>query len=226
MIQLDRHGTNDSVYYDCGNDKFEKYINQFGFNTEWGTFTDISILAPRWGYAAVNLSIGYREEHQEIEHLYVGEMFQTIEKVINIFNNVAAHPEMEAFEYIELPYCGLWEAAYQYPIDDNCLPLDPNHGICSWCGSEEPKDELLSIYMDEYTPPVHLCTFCYSKCYNSIDWCANCKTAWYLSYEESTEKYQRTVKENKAYKYICPKCRRQNNHDRIKEPIPIRSKSN
>lgn len=225
MIQLDRRGTNDSVYYDCGNIKFEKYINQFGFNTAWGTFTDISILAPRWKYAAVNLSIGYREEHQEIEHLYVGEMFSTIEKVIKIFDDVKANPEMEAFEYIEVPYYLSWDNVYAYPIDDDEDFWRPSPDTCSWCGTKAKPEELFEVHMDEYSSPMRLCLDCFSKCNESIDWCAQCKTAWYLDYEESQKKYQLNVKENKPYKYICPKCRRQGKNDRIKQPIPIRSKS-
>lgn len=31
IIQLDRQGENDSVFYDCNNPEFEQYINSFGF---------------------------------------------------------------------------------------------------------------------------------------------------------------------------------------------------
>ena len=63
LIELDRQGQNDSVYYDLNNPKFEEYINQYGFHTEFGTFSDISIIAPAWKLPAVNLSVGYFNEH-------------------------------------------------------------------------------------------------------------------------------------------------------------------
>ena len=59
MIELDRKGKNDAVYYDCDNPAFEEYIKSKGFVTECGTFSDISTLAPVLGVAAVNLSCGY-----------------------------------------------------------------------------------------------------------------------------------------------------------------------
>ena len=59
LIQLDRQGEKDCVFYDCDNDDFVSLIESYGFSEEWGTFTDISIIAPAWKIAAVNLSIGY-----------------------------------------------------------------------------------------------------------------------------------------------------------------------
>ena len=49
VIELDRQGENDSVFYWCDNEKFETYINKFGFKTDIGTFSDISVLCPECG---------------------------------------------------------------------------------------------------------------------------------------------------------------------------------
>lgn len=84
LIQLDRRGSKDSVYYECDNPIFEEWINSFGFETSIGTYTDISIIAPKWKVAAVNLSIGYYNEHQEIEMLFYNYTVETILKVFNI----------------------------------------------------------------------------------------------------------------------------------------------
>ena len=239
LIQLDRRGTNDSVYYDCGNEEFEKYINNFGFRTNWGTFTDISILAPVWGCAAVNLSIGYREEHQEIEHLYVGEMFETIRKVENILADVVTHPEMKAFEYIDaMPYSywvnnlyggwDYWDEEDDYkPVSLKKVPTNPNNFVCSWCGCEEPRDSMLQVYMNSASEPIELCTACYSKCYTSIDWCSKCQKAWYLDYNDVNDKYETTVKQNKPFKYICPQCKNNGGkHGKYRGIIPSHSKNN
>ena len=100
LIELDRRGSIDSVYYDCANDDFEEYINRFGFKSDWGTFTDISIIAPAWEVAAVNLSVGYYQEHTRGEYLVLDELDATIDKVCNILRD----PDMKAYEYIDAIY--------------------------------------------------------------------------------------------------------------------------
>lgn len=97
IIELDRQGLDDCVFYNCGNENFEKYINDFGFITNYGTFSDISIIAPYWDIAAVNLSIGYYLEHSKTEHLKYGELEETIDKVVNILNNAN---EADYFKYM------------------------------------------------------------------------------------------------------------------------------
>ena len=84
LIELDRQGYKESVFYNCNNPKFEKFINSFGFETEVGTFTDISIICPKWKIAGVNLSVGYYYEHSFIEHFYLGAWIDTLHKVIKM----------------------------------------------------------------------------------------------------------------------------------------------
>ena len=55
IVEVDRKGIRDAVYYDCANADFETYITGKGFKTAQGTFTDISIIAPKLGIAAVNV---------------------------------------------------------------------------------------------------------------------------------------------------------------------------
>jgi hypothetical protein len=42
IIQLDRRGSNDCVFYDCENEEFEQYVETFGFITGFGSFSDIA----------------------------------------------------------------------------------------------------------------------------------------------------------------------------------------
>ncbi len=100
LIELDRRGSDDCVFYDCDNRDFETYIEGFGFKTSWGSFSDISYIAPAWGLAATNLSIGYEDEHSKIETLNIDWMFNTIDKVCDILEKV--RPE-DKFVYIESP---------------------------------------------------------------------------------------------------------------------------
>ena len=67
MIELDRSGANDCVFYKCDNPDFTKYIEGYGFITDTGSFTDISVICPIIKTAGVNLSVGYWNEHSKTE---------------------------------------------------------------------------------------------------------------------------------------------------------------
>jgi hypothetical protein len=96
IIELDRRNSNDAVFYDCDNDKFEKYITSFGFKHSWGSFSDISILCPKWGVAGVNLSTGYYNAHNKNEYLKIDEWKEIIGKVKKMLDN----PPDNSFKYI------------------------------------------------------------------------------------------------------------------------------
>jgi len=88
IIELDRKGNNDAVFYDCHNEEFIEYIESFGFNYAYGSFSDISVLCPAWNVAGVNLSIGYYKQHTSKEHLNITEMNGIIERVKFMVNNL------------------------------------------------------------------------------------------------------------------------------------------
>lgn len=87
MIELDRNGTDDAVFYECDNLDFIDYITGFDFIEDDGTFTDISVLSPMWDLAGVNLSIGYHHEHSTREYIDLNELDYTVERVLNILND-------------------------------------------------------------------------------------------------------------------------------------------
>jgi len=99
MIQFDRRGSGQSVYYDLDHLEFETYINSFGFDTQWGTYTDICELAPEWKCAAVNLSAGYEREHTSSETIYLKVLNDTLLKAAKILDAYRIEPR--AFEYKE-----------------------------------------------------------------------------------------------------------------------------
>lgn len=84
IIELDRHGKNDAVFYDCGNETFIKWILGYGFEQKEGTGSDIKVLSDKWDLASVNLSIGYQSEHTANEVVYPHDMRATIDKVKKI----------------------------------------------------------------------------------------------------------------------------------------------
>ena len=98
LIELDRKGKNDAVFYHCANPDFETYITGKGFQTTQGSFSDISLIAPELGIAAVNLSCGYYHAHTRHEYINHDELNTTINKVIDIIGDSSKLPR---FEYAE-----------------------------------------------------------------------------------------------------------------------------
>ncbi len=98
IVEVDRKGRSDAVYYDCTNQDFETYITSKGYKTAKGTFTDISIIAPKLGIAAVNLSSGYYNAHQLCEYINRKELDVTLAKILTMIED-AAHKDFPQFEY-------------------------------------------------------------------------------------------------------------------------------
>ena len=100
MIELDRANANDAVFYRCDNKKFTKFIcDNTGYKERTGSFSDISILAPAAGIAAVNLSCGYYQAHTYAERVVIEEMLNTIDIVENLVGL-----ECEQFKYVKKEY--------------------------------------------------------------------------------------------------------------------------
>lgn len=102
IIELDRKGSRDAVYYHCDNLEFETYITGKGFKTAQGSFSDISLIAPELGIAAVNLSSGYYAAHTLHEYINRSELNATIDRVIDIIGDANKLPR---FEYVEKIQC-------------------------------------------------------------------------------------------------------------------------
>lgn len=84
LIELDRAGVQDCVFYYCENEDFKKYVESFGFKEEKGSYTDISFLMHKWKICGVNLSVGYFCEHTDWENLNVDALHLTINKVLRM----------------------------------------------------------------------------------------------------------------------------------------------
>lgn len=99
VIQLDRRGANDCVFYSNDADEFHSYIEEFGFKKTTGSFSDISVIGPAWKVNSVNLSIGYVDEHRNTEHLFVNRMESTVDKVLELLKNPIPDIEYKEKEY-------------------------------------------------------------------------------------------------------------------------------
>lgn len=135
IVELDRKGKNDAVYYECDSPELEKYITSKGYKTEWGTYSDICDIAPALGVAAVNLSCGYYNAHTQHEYINVKHLEKTIEKVIEIVNESAELPQ---FEYREMFTYNSWD----YPSKGFDPSLLKGFLLDYW-------DELLDLYSEE-----------------------------------------------------------------------------
>ena len=95
IIEIDRRGSNDCVFYDCGNKEFKEYIESFGFKTALGSYSDICTLSEEWEVASVNLSSGYYNEHTLQETINVNDMTKTYERV----KKILADKDSKYFDY-------------------------------------------------------------------------------------------------------------------------------
>lgn len=100
LVEIDRKGKSDAVYYDCANKEFEEYITGKGFKTAFGSFSDISFVAPELGVAAVNLSSGYYNAHTRHEYIDRKHLSATIKKVVEIIDD-SVREDFPRYEYVE-----------------------------------------------------------------------------------------------------------------------------
>lgn len=95
IIEMDRRGSNDAVFYGCCNREFTDYICSFGFEEATGSFSDISVIAPYLEVAAVNISAGYYQEHRLNEYVRLDQMEENAERILEIVQTAT-----ERFEYV------------------------------------------------------------------------------------------------------------------------------
>lgn len=199
MIELDRRGKEDCVFYECGNREFEKYIEKFGFTSNWGTYSDICELCPEWEVAGVNLSVGYFYEHSFSELLRVDILMNTIEKVKVML--AQSKKDIPKFKYIPLypltygKYGYGYDYAYgydwtDYPDPHTSAPEGSYQVLCHNCRSVFLSEEAIPA-KGKNGLTVFYCPDC---CVDHVEWCSYCGEAF-----EKTEGSE----EDTA---LCPDC--------------------
>ena len=148
-IELDRKGKNDAVFYDCDNEEFEEFITCGFYDKAWGSVSDISIVAPALGCAAVNLSCGYYNAHTKKEYVVLTEMERSIDEVCSILERTT---ENDKFEYIEATYENYYGSYYGGSYYSESYYKRSNYGYnSSWCDVYEHNDYYAYYYLIEYT---------------------------------------------------------------------------
>lgn len=218
LVQLDRRGKKDSVYYDCDNPTFEDFINKFGFETAFGTLSDISVLAPAWKVAAVNLSIGYRNEHSTAEFINLKDMMKTVNKVINMLTHVKNQGDaLEVFKYIPSPYQYGYNYGYNYTYEDwmegthnhEALIkkyLGPDIATCDMCSFPTKDDEIIDVFFASTREKASICLDCFSTICHKVNWCNGCNEAWIDPEYHGDDK-----------DFVCPVCKEKKEEEKNAE---------
>lgn len=161
IIEIDRKGSNDAVYYECDNVEFEEYITSKGFQTEFGSFSDISLIAPRLKVAAVNLSSGYYNAHKKHEYINLTELRETIRRVMEIVEE-SVQPDFPRYEYVSA-FSRIHMMSSSYRFDDeqygdyedfSDVPSDIRipYALLSDIYSRKELDHIRKVEGDRYIP--------------------------------------------------------------------------
>jgi len=117
MIEFDRKGNSDAVFYSCDNKDFTNFVTEgTGFKFATGSFSDISTLMPSSKIAGVNLSSGYYNPHSTEEYVVYDDMIDTVGAAISLIKDEVNEP----FKFIAKKY----EAPkkYDYSSFNNYTP--------------------------------------------------------------------------------------------------------
>ena len=182
IIQLDRKGKEDCVFYDCANYTFAEYIESFGFKTNYGSYTDISVFGPAWGIAAVNLSVGYENEHTTSEYLNFTNLCLTIDRVQKMIADI---DKTSSFEYISDKPKYLWDSFYT--------------SECYLCGNKVSNFETMGV-LDDTGHYRFICIDCVSD--PAIKICNSCNEM-FLTTEKNTKCFKCRKGENYGKRKQC-----------------------
>lgn len=143
LIEIDRKGSNDAVFYDDGNYDFHEYIEQnTGCKTEYGSFSDISILCPACGVSGVNLSSGYYNPHMKTEYVVVSEMVHTADVIVKLVKH-SVENDIPQFKYIDA--YDKWDDFRWYAPKSGGYGYDDVQGV-EFSFYDEKKQERTEVY--------------------------------------------------------------------------------
>ena len=190
IVELDRQGTNDCVFYSCANQQFQEFVEGYGFITSWGTYSDISAICPAWHIAGVNLSVGYQNEHREIETLNIRAMMDTYKKVFKMIKEINAAP---SFEYIPDPYERYYYSLgrkYASTFDDwayaqqiqGKYPISTHKVQCCKCNKIYSEDDVFPVKSRTFSGETKY--YCIDCVDTDIAWCRECGEAFEMDTDE------------------------------------------
>lgn len=120
MVEFDRRGSSDAVYYSCDNKEFKEFIDENTFLKEaQGSYSDISTIMPAAKIAGVNVSCGYYNAHTVAEYVVFEEMVDVIDTVKNLIKVKVDEPfKYIAKVYPKFSYGETYGFGHQYSLYD------------------------------------------------------------------------------------------------------------
>ena len=156
IVEFDRQGKDDAVFYHCDNPDFTAFVEKYGFRRKEGTFSDISIIAPALGIGAVNLSSGYYHAHSRQEFIRLADVESIIDRAARLLSNVSTK-----YGYMEREYSEwTWESKLR--MGDWLNSMGHVDVQCPWC--DVPLDN---------TGFLEYCPYCHSELIAACDLCGN-----------------------------------------------------
>lgn len=192
IVELDRMGSNDAVFYNCMNEQFEQHICSFGFQTAFGSFSDISILAPHLNLAAVNLSTGYYHAHQLGEYVRLDKVEKLISRVEKLLQT-----KTERFSYVQKPAArkpgepdGLRRKQLTALRDTHIVRIN-HQNVADGRGYFMDEHGGVYLYLDEHDRMVHI---------DSAE--AFCKDGSAATYQAGQAKEYKTIEMEEAMRLL------------------------
>lgn len=150
MIEFDRKGNNEAVFYQCQNKEFIEFITKkLDMKYDDGSFTDICYIMDSWDIAGVNLSSGYYNAHTKKEYIVIDDMLNVSEKTIKFLDELDYSTlkkyDVQSYEY------SMYYDDFDYWYDDEIVDTI----FCEECFEEIPYDE----YMENFG----VCKSCMKK---------------------------------------------------------------
>lgn len=184
FLEFDRRGKNDVVCYDDDNEELTKVFEQYGFKSSYGSFSDISILAPFYKKSAVNISSGYYNAHTKSEYISMDDLDWIIETVKQVLDS----------EYVNVAYEYKESVKYQYYYD-----AVYKKGVYKYNGRD---------YSSQYVPSVSAnnsghCAVCQRWKYKLVEseygsTCEDCVTYYGMKYCNNCGLYVWVGEDNKC----------------------------
>ena len=144
MVEFDRKGNNDAVFYHGDNKDFINFVEDAtNFKFATGSVSDISVLMRASKLSAVNLSSGYYNAHTTNEYVMYDEMMDTIEAAKALIKTECPKP----FEYVAKTYSYTPPVSYSSPTKYN--PRSYNSTRKFYDGSDDYYGNLLDTPYDD-----------------------------------------------------------------------------
>ena len=141
FIELDRHGNDNYVSYTYLPIEIKSFIEEHtGFVESYGSYSDIYDLSSYYNIPAVNLAIGFYNEHTIKESLNTQDLAHTIEKVKSILNH-------------RVPSVSFYNANFEShfsPQEEIYDEFDVLDQICwEYNVNDDKRDRILAILLEE-----------------------------------------------------------------------------